>query len=148
MALPVVMILMGMVGCSDESSSAGESTASTSGTGAQQESPPQQAKRNPNRIQFLQCEACHAIDAGAPARVGPNLNCVIDRQAGALADFKYSDPFKQAASNGLIWDTESLSAFIENPNAVVPNSTMAFGGVASKEDRQKIIDYLASQCEP
>lgn len=108
--------------------------------------PTTQAKAQPGKILFLQCAACHAVAAGAPTKVGPNLHCVIGRQAGSLVDHKYSAAFHEAAATGLTWDRATLSLFIENSKAIVPNNSMAFGGVSDAEKREDIIDYLASEC--
>lgn len=131
------------------------SGASDSGDAAQEsvETPPAntalpttQAKAQPGKILFLQCAACHAVTADAPTKVGPNLHCVIGRQAGSVAEHKYSAAFQEAATTGLTWDRATLSLFIENSRAIVPNNSMAFGGVADAEKREDIIDYLASEC--
>lgn len=108
--------------------------------------PTAQAQAQPGKILFLQCAACHAVKAGAPSKTGPNLHCVIGRQAGSLAEHEYSNAFQEAAARGLTWDRANLSSFIENSKAIVPNNSMAFGGVADAEKQLDIIDYLASEC--
>jgi cytochrome c len=46
---------------------------------------------------------------------------------------------------GFIWDADKLDRFMANPDAVVSgNSMKPFGGVASAEDRAKIIAYMQS----
>lgn len=108
--------------------------------------PTAQAQAQPGKILFLQCAACHAVKADAPAKTGPNLHCVIGRQAGSLVEHKYSAAFQEAAARELTWDRANLLSFIENSKAIVPNNSMAFGGVADTEKREDIIDYLANEC--
>ncbi|WP_394728796.1 c-type cytochrome [Altererythrobacter sp. GH1-8] len=100
----------------------------------------------PGKLQFLQCASCHAVEPQAPPKVGPNLHCVIGRQAGALEEFNYSTAFKQAANDGLTWDRETMLSFLEKPMALVPGNAMAFGGVPSAENREAIADYLQATC--
>lgn len=101
----------------------------------------------PGKLQFLQCAACHAVEADAAPKVGPNLNCVIGRAAGSLAEFNYSSAFESAAAEGLVWNRETMLSFLEKPMEVVPGNAMAFGGVARPEDREAITDYLEQMCE-
>ncbi|MBA4445603.1 c-type cytochrome, partial [Cylindrospermopsis raciborskii CS-506_C] len=62
---------------------------------------------------FAVCATCHAVEAGKASGIGPNLNGVVGRKAGALADFGYSAALKQS---GLTWTETELDAFIANPS--------------------------------
>ena len=43
-----------------------------------------------------------------------------------------------------VWDEEKLDRFIANPDEVIPGNNMKpYGGLASREDRAKIIAFLA-----
>ncbi len=86
------------------------------------------------------CRTCHTMKQG-DNRLGPNLHGVIGRKAGSLADYNnYSSSMKSA---GLTWDKATLDRFIANPDAVVPGHNMKpFGGIASAEERAKIIAFL------
>lgn len=93
------------------------------------------------KLIFLQCRACHEIDAGQPNKVGPNLHGVINRPAAAVAGFLYTDALRHA---GLRWDNSTLNRWIERPSALVPGTTMAFVGIPSEADRLALITYLES----
>jgi cytochrome c len=85
------------------------------------------------------CRTCHTLREG-DNRLGPNLNRIVGRKAGALPDYGYSSAMKRG---DLIWDRSTLDRFIANPDQVVPGHTMRpYGGVASPEERASIIDYL------
>jgi len=45
----------------------------------------------------------------------------------------------------LVWDEEKLERFIANPDALVPgNSMKPYGGLASADDRARIVSFLRS----
>ena len=86
------------------------------------------------------CRTCHMVREG-DNRLGPNLYKVVGRKAGSLPDYGFSSAMKEA---DFVWDEEKLDRFIANPDEVVPgNSMKPFGGLASGDDRKKIIAFLA-----
>ena len=87
------------------------------------------------------CRTCHTIKEG-DNRLGPNLYKVVGRKAGSLPDYNYSSAMKGA---GFVWDEEKLEHFIANPDEVVPGHNMKpYGGLASTDDRTKVIAFLRS----
>ncbi len=91
---------------------------------------------------FRACRACHQIGEGAENRVGPQLNDVIGRGAGSLDGFRYSQAMMEAGANGLVWDEESLSAYIEKPRKYMPGTKMIYAGMSDGGDRNDLIAYL------
>ena len=86
------------------------------------------------------CRTCHVAKEG-DNRLGPNLYKVVGRKAGSLPDYNYSSAMKEA---DVVWDEEKLDRFIANPDEVIPGNNMKpYGGLASREDRAKIIAFLA-----
>ena len=86
---------------------------------------------------FTVCKACHRLGGDAKNNVGPQLNGVVGRKAGSLADFNYSEPMK---SSGLTWDEATLTEYLKNPKAKVPGTKMAYAGL---KDETKIADIIA-----
>jgi len=85
------------------------------------------------------CRTCHTVREG-DNRLGPNLSRVIGRKAGSLPNYNYSESMKKA---DLVWDKQNLDRFIANPDAVVSGNNMKpYGGIASADERAKIIAYL------
>jgi cytochrome c len=85
------------------------------------------------------CRTCHTLRPG-DNRLGPNLYRIIGRKAGALPDYGYSSAMK---SGNLVWDKSALDRFIADPDQVVPGHSMKpYGGIASPEERARIIDHL------
>lgn len=90
---------------------------------------------------FAVCKACHSVDRGAPALVGPNLFGVVGSEAGGKPGYAYSPAMKAA---GLRWTRARLDAFLANPQGTVPGTRMTIAGIADAAKRQAIIDYLAT----
>ena len=87
------------------------------------------------------CRTCHTVREG-DNRQGPNLHRIIGRKAGSLPGYGYSSAMKEA---GFAWDADKLDRFMTNPDAVVSgNSMKPYGGLASADDRAKIIAFLQS----
>ena len=93
---------------------------------------------------FRKCQACHQVGEDAKARTGPVLNGVIGRTAGTWDDFNYSDAMKAAGANGLVWDKDSLAAFLEKPKDFVEGTKMTFAGLRKDSERADVIAYLAT----
>jgi cytochrome c len=91
---------------------------------------------------WRQCQACHQMGEDAQNRVGPHLNGVIGRQAGSLEGFRYSDAMVEAGEEGLVWDEPTLEAYLENPRAKVPGTSMAFAGLRQEQQRDAVVEYI------
>ncbi|MCV2893910.1 c-type cytochrome [Lentibacter sp. XHP0401] len=92
---------------------------------------------------FHTCTSCHQIGFGAENRVGPHLNGIFGRKAGAFAeDYRYSKGLLREGENGLVWDLRTLNAYIENPKALVTGTRMNFPGVKEPEKRADLLAYL------
>lgn len=88
---------------------------------------------------FRQCAACHTASEGAKAMIGPNLWGVYGRPSATFAGFNYSAAMKRA---DLVWDDETLDAYLKQPQAKVPQNRMAFAGFRNPADRAAVIAYL------
>ena len=90
---------------------------------------------------FKKCHACHNVGEGAKNAVGPVLNGIVDRKAGAYEGYNYSDANK---SSGITWDAATLDVYLKDPKAKVPGTKMAFPGLPNDKDRADVIAYLAT----
>jgi cytochrome c len=93
---------------------------------------------------FQRCYACHSVVAGEDRLPGPSLRCVLGRRAGSLPGFEFSPALVEAGGRGLVWTRATLDAFLTDPLAAVPGTTMAMPGLPGAEDRRDVIDYLES----
>ncbi len=91
---------------------------------------------------YNKCKACHMVGENAKKRVGPPLNNIIGAKAGVQEGYKYSKAMVAAGEGGMVWDVETLSAYLLKPRDVVPKGKMAFPGLKKEEDRINVIEYL------
>ncbi|QFU09059.1 Cytochrome c2 [Rhodobacteraceae bacterium THAF1] len=96
---------------------------------------------------FRQCQACHAVGEGAANKVGPQLNGVVGRTAGSVEDFRYSNAMMDANAEGLIWNAETLGAYLEDPRGYMKGTKMSYRGLRAEEDRAAIIAFLQSHAD-
>ena len=92
---------------------------------------------------FRKCKACHEVGDTGKNKSGPVLNSIVGAPAGAVEGFKYSSALIAKAEEGLVWDEESLGAFLEKPKDFLPKTKMVFAGLRKEEDRADVIAYLA-----
>ena len=85
---------------------------------------------------FQTCAACHLITGDG---LGPDLHGVFGRKSGRVAGYEYSPAMLKA---NLTWDLKTLSAFVTNPQAVVPETKMTFPGYTSPADVQNVVAWL------
>lgn len=73
----------------------------------------------------------------------PNDRQRLGRYASLTAATALGRAFGKGAD--FVWDKEKLASFIAKPDEVVPgNSMKPYGGLASAEDRSKLIAFLQS----
>jgi cytochrome c len=87
------------------------------------------------------CSGCHALDLN---KEGPRLRGVYGRSAASAPGFEYSEALKRA---GIRWDDASLDRWLSDPDAMAPDTDMAFR-VADGEERKAVIAYLKSVRNP
>lgn len=87
---------------------------------------------------FAQCMTCHAVQEGRN-NVGPSLYQIVGRESGTIPGFKYS---AANAGSDVIWTEENLFEYLENPQAYIPGTIMAFPGLRNPQDRADVIAYL------
>ncbi|UXN66103.1 cytochrome c family protein (plasmid) [Phyllobacterium sp. A18/5-2] len=88
---------------------------------------------------FKKCRACHKVGPDAKNGVGPMLNGIVGRAAGANPGYGYSSAMK---NSGLVWDEPTLTTYLHAPRALVPHTKMSFPGLPKDQDIADVIAYL------
>lgn len=91
---------------------------------------------------FKKCVSCHNADDGGANSTGPNLWNVVNAAAGSKAGFKYSSAM---SSSGIVWDYETLDAYLTKPSKYLKGTAMNFIGLKKEQDRAAVIEYLRAQ---
>ena len=86
---------------------------------------------------FQQCAECHS--PGSSDGAGPGLQGVFGRRAGSKDGFIYSAAMKKST---VVWDATTLNAFLADPRAVVPGTSMGYGGDDDAKERADLVAYL------
>jgi cytochrome c len=81
------------------------------------------------------CSGCHAADSN---KEGPRLRGIYGRKSAAVPDFAYSEALKKS---GIRWDDANLDRWLSDPDAMVPDTDMAFR-LADAAERKALIAYL------
>jgi cytochrome c len=88
---------------------------------------------------FRACSVCHSLTPGRHM-TGPSLAGVWGRKAGTAPGFaRYSEVLK---SSGVIWNAETLDAWLTDPRSFIPNNRMTFPGIDDAAARADLIAYL------
>ena len=86
---------------------------------------------------YERCAACHSLDRD---RVGPRHCGVFGRRAGSVPGFAYSEAMR---ASGIVWNRQTLDAFIADPLGTVPGTFMGYAGIKDSEERAQLLAFLA-----
>lgn len=91
---------------------------------------------------FKKCIACHTVNEGGPAGIGPNLYNSLGQPHGHVAGFAYSDALKSIEGD---WNFDNMNAWLISPRKYAPGTKMTFAGLSKPEDRANVIAYMNAQ---
>lgn len=92
------------------------------------------------RLVFGACRTCHYFEPAVGHNNGPSLHRIFGKVAGKQEGFAYySDDFKAAQ---FVWTPQLMYAWLENPMAMFPGSTMMSLGVPDAQQRADLIEFL------
>jgi cytochrome c len=83
---------------------------------------------------------CHAAIKGKNG-IGPTLFGVVGRPAGNVPGFNYTTDHKKLA---ITWNADTLSKYLTNPRAMVPDTSMIYPGLKDDAKRADVVAYLAT----
>jgi len=88
---------------------------------------------------YRACAACHSLQPGVHL-TGPSLADLWGKKAGTLQDFvRYSQALK---TTDLVWDENTLNAWLAHPEKLVPENYMIFRGIMDNKARGDLIAFL------
>jgi cytochrome c len=102
---------------------------------------------NPTRGErmYRACVACHSFEPNRNM-TGPSLAEIWNRKSGSLASFpRYSPALKSA---GIVWNDDTLDAWIKDPQHFIPGNTMTFQGMKDARQRGDLLAFLKDATQP
>lgn len=71
------------------------------------------------------CTQCHNVVENEAHLLGPNINGVVNRQAGTAAGYgRYSEAMIAAGLKGMFWTRENLAEFLTHGSTYIPGNLM------------------------
>ena len=91
------------------------------------------------------CAACHSLQPGVHLS-GPSLAGLWGKRVATTSDYhRYTEPLRKA---DITWDENTLNAWLADPQAMVPGTTMTFRGIENDETRANLIAFLLQALAP
>ena len=87
---------------------------------------------------FRKCAACHVLEPGVHG-VGPSLHKIVGKDIASAPGYAYSAALLDLPG---VWTVQALDAYLKNPRAAAPGTTMAFNGLQDPPDRLAVIRLL------
>jgi cytochrome c len=91
---------------------------------------------------YQKCYSCHALDPGRNDLTGPTLHRIVGRRVAAEAGYDYSPALRRLAQTEPRWNKPLLDRFIEDPETVVPGTSMTFHGISDRMERAALVAFL------
>jgi cytochrome c len=88
---------------------------------------------------FKKCLPCHSVGQGAKNKIGPELNGLDGRKAGAAEGFNYTEGNK---NSGITWNEIAFKEYIKDPRAKIPGTKMVFAGIKNEQEVNDLWAYL------
>ena len=88
---------------------------------------------------YRECRTCHQVGEDARHHTGPHLNDLFGRRAGTMEGYRYSEEMRHSS---IVWDAETLEAFIADPRGYMPGTRMTYRGMEERQNRLDLIAYL------
>lgn len=85
------------------------------------------------------CVACHTLNEGQPAGLGPNLYGIVGDPHAHMKGYDYSNAIKSKKGK---WTFAALNEWLTSPAAYAPGTKMTYAGISNPQTRADVIAYL------
>lgn len=93
----------------------------------------------PNAGKFHACHFCHSLKEGVHL-TGPSLANIWGKKAGHVEGFNsYTEALKKS---GIVWNEKTMAKWIDNPEKLVPGTTMKLKVHYGPESNKAMIEFL------
>lgn len=89
---------------------------------------------------FSACTGCHGIRDKRTHGIGPDLLGITGDKVASRRGYDYSEALSEFGGR---WTKARLDAYLQDPAAAVPGTTMVFPGIQDAALRAELIEYLA-----
>ena len=106
------------------------------------------------RLAVSNCGGCHDLSARKNNKRGPYLWGIVNRRAGTVDGFEYSEAFRQFVdARQYVWSEINLDLLITDPDRLIPGIRMAekdgdskhakaFENMQNLDNRKELIAFL------
>ena len=94
---------------------------------------------------FQKCYSCHSLEPGRNDLTGPALDAIVGRRVAAEPGFDYSPALRRFAKREPVWTRDLIGRFAEDPETLVPGTSMTFHGMPDPAEREALLAYLERQ---
>jgi cytochrome c len=91
---------------------------------------------------YQKCYSCHALEPGKNDLTGPTLHRIVGRSVAAEPGYDYSPALRRLSESEPRWTRELLDRFVEDPERLVPGTSMTFHGIRDPAERAALIAFL------
>ncbi len=88
------------------------------------------------------CVPCHTFQANAPHKMGPNLWGLVGKKAGEVENYTYTTHVLKESL--IVWDDESLFAFLDNAKKKV-RGTKCLAMMKSEKDKNDVVAFIKGE---
>jgi cytochrome c len=90
------------------------------------------------RVYERHCRTCHGGSSPADLPIGPSLAGIVGARAGTQGGGMHS---RAVMESGIVWNRESLRAFLSEPRGILPQAMMPTG-IADPDELERLLDFL------